>query len=87
MKAIQQVQEFFIIASAVVYAVTSYVWTAFLLWWNDNGENVLSTSICLIFNFVDVIADIVFDVQSVYRWVKFNLYRFTDSVYFQLIGV
>jgi hypothetical protein len=39
--------------AAFIVAVTSYVYTALLLWWEDNGENTLIAATRFIFTVVD----------------------------------
>lgn len=71
-------------ASAIFVAVVSYVWTAFQLWWNDNGEAVQVNTIRFIVNAIDFIAAVVIATPKVYRWVQFNTNRLVDSLFFQV---
>jgi hypothetical protein len=68
---------------AVVVGVSSYLWTAFQLWWDDNGEATQVNLIRLIVNVIDFIGAIVIATPKVYRWVKLNSNRLVDSLYFQ----
>jgi hypothetical protein len=72
-------------ALAVIVGVVSYVWTAFQLWWDDNGETVQVNTIRIVVNLIDFIAAIVIETPKVYRWVKLNANRLVDSLYFQAV--
>ena len=69
---------------AVIVGVFSYAWTAFQLWWNDNGETVQVNTIRIVVNVIDFIAAIVIATPKVYRWVQLNTNRLIDSLYFQV---
>ena len=69
---------------AVIVGVSSYLWTAFQLWWNDNGETVQVNTIRIVVNVIDFIAAIVIATPKVYRWVQLNTNRLIDSLYFQV---
>ena len=75
--------QFSITAFAVVVGVVSYAWTAFQLWWDDNGEAVQVNTIRIVVNLIDFIAAIVIATPKVYRWVKLNSNRLVDSLFFQ----
>lgn len=77
------VVKFSITSCAIVVGVVSYIWTAFQLWWDDNGEAVQANTIRIVVNVIDFIAAIVIEVPKVYRWVKLNSNRLVDSLYFQ----
>lgn len=68
---------------ALIVGVVSYVWTAFQLWWDDNGETVQVNFIRIVVNLIDFIAAIVIATPKVYRLVKLNSNRLVDSLYFQ----
>ena len=68
---------------ALFVGVVSYVWTAFQLWWDDNGETVQVNFIRIVVNLIDFIAAIVIATPKVYRLVKLNSNRLVDSLYFQ----
>lgn len=70
---------------AVLYAVITYIWTAFQLWWDDNGETVKVNLVRFTFNSVDFIAEIVFALQDLYRFLKRISIRLMDSVYFSYV--
>lgn len=72
-----------ITAFAIAVAVSSYVWTAFQLWWDDNGEATQVNLIRFVVNLIDFIAAIVIATPKVYRWVKLNSNRLVDSLFFQ----
>jgi hypothetical protein len=69
--------------AAVVVGVVSYLWTAFQLWWDDNGETVQVNTIRIVVNVIDFIAAVVIATPKVYRWVKLNSNRLVDSLFFQ----
>ena len=69
----------------VVYAVVTYVWTAFQLWWEDNGESVKVNVVRFAFNTIDFIADVVFALRDLFRWSKMMFNRLSDSAYFNYI--
>jgi hypothetical protein len=69
--------------SAIVVGVVSYVWTAFQLWWEDNGEAVQVNSIRFAINVVNFVSAIVITISKIYRWVKLNSNRLIDSLFFQ----
>jgi len=71
--------------SAIVVAAVSYGWTAFQLWWDDNGEATQVNIIRFVVNVIDFIAAIVIAIPKVYRWVKLNSNRLVDSLFFQYI--
>lgn len=71
-------------AYAVVVGVFSYAWTAFQLWWYDNGEATQVNTIRIAVNVIDFIAAIVIVIPQVYRWVKLNSNRLVDSLFFQV---
>jgi hypothetical protein len=71
--------------SAIVVAAVSYGWTAFQLWWDDNGEATQVNFIRFTVNVIDFIAAIVIAIPKVYRWVKLNSNRLVDSMFFQYI--
>ena len=75
--------KFSVTAYAIAVAVSSYLWTAFQLWWDDNGEAVQVTTIRIVVNLIDFIAAIVIATPKVYRWVKLNSNRLVDSLFFQ----
>ena len=70
--------------SAIVVAVVSYVWTAFQLWWLDNGETVKVNTFRFVVNLIDVIAAFVIAIPKVYRSVTLNLNRLVDYVFYQV---
>ena len=70
---------------AVVYAVLTYVWTALQLWWDDNGEDVKVNAVKLTFNTIDFVADVIFALRDLFRWVKVMSNRLPDSAYFNYI--
>ena len=69
--------------SAIVVAAVSYGWTAFQLWWDDNGEATQVNLIRFVVNVIDFIAAIVIATPKVYRWVKLNSNRLVDALFFQ----
>ena len=71
--------------SAIVVAAVSYGWTAFQLWWDDNGEATQVNIIRFVVNVIDFIAAIVIAIPKIYRWVKLNSNRLVDSLFFQYI--
>jgi hypothetical protein len=73
--------------SAIVVGVVSYVWTAFQLWWEDNGEAVQVNSIRFAINVVNFVSAIVITIPKIYRWVKLNSNRLIDSLFFQFAGI
>jgi hypothetical protein len=79
------VVKFSITSYAIVVGVVSYIWTAFQLWWDDNGEAVQANTIRIVVNVIDFIAAIVIEVPKVYRWVKLNSNRLVDSLYFRAV--
>ena len=70
---------------AVIYAVVMYAWTAFQLWWDDNGENVKVNVVRFAFNTIDFVADVIFALRDLFRWAKMMFNRLSDSAYFQYI--
>ena len=70
---------------AVVVAVSSYLWTAFQLWWDDNGEATQVNIIRFVVNLVDIIAAICYTIPEIYRWLKLNASRCADYIFFQYI--
>jgi hypothetical protein len=70
-------------AYAIAVGVFSYVWTAFQLWWDDNGEATQVNTIRIVVNVIDFIAAIVIAIPQIYRWVKLNSNRLVDSLFFQ----
>lgn len=70
--------------SAIVVAVVSYSWTAFQLWWDDNGEATQVNFIRFFVNVIDFVAAIVIATPKVYRWMKLNTNRLVDSLFFQV---
>ena len=70
--------------SAIVVAAVSYGWTAFQLWWDDNGEATQVNIIRFVVNVIDFIAAIVIAIPKVYRLVKLNSNRLVDSMFFQV---
>jgi hypothetical protein len=77
------VVKYSITAYAIAVAVSSYLWTALQLWWDDNGEATQVNLIRLVVNVIDFIAAIVIATPKVYRWVKLNSNRLVDSLFFQ----
>ncbi len=77
------VVKYSITAYAIAVAVSSYVWTAFQLWWDENGEATQVNLIRIAVNVIDFIAAIVIATPKVYRWVKLNSNRLVDSLFFQ----
>lgn len=71
--------------AAIVVGVASYLYTAFQLWWNDNGETVQVNLFRFIVNLVDFIAFFVGGCIEVYGWVKLNTNRLVDSLFFNYI--
>jgi len=69
--------------SAIVVAAVSYGWTAFQLWWDDNGEATQVNFIRFVVNVIDFVAAIVIAIPKIYRWVKLNTNRLVDYVFFQ----
>ena len=69
--------------SAIVVAAVSYGWTAFQLWWDDNGEATQVNFIRFVVNVIDFVAAIVIAIPKIYRWVKLNTNRLVDSLFFQ----
>jgi hypothetical protein len=82
-KFCDNVVEFSATAYAIVVGVFSYVWTAFQLWWDDNGEATQVNLIRFVVNVIDFIAAIVIATPKVYRWVKLNSNRLVDALFFQ----
>jgi len=76
--------EFSATVYAIVVGVFSYVWTAFQLWWYDNGEAVQVNTIRIAVNVIDFIAAIVIATPKVYRWVKLNSNRLVDYLFYQV---
>lgn len=70
--------------SAIVIGVSSYIWTAFQLWWEDNKESVQVNLIRFAVNVVNFVAAIVITTPKVYRWVKLNTSRLIDSLFFHI---
>jgi len=70
--------------SAIVVAAVSYGWTAFQLWWDDNGEATQVNFIRFVVNVIDFVAAIVIAIPKIYRWVKLNTNRLVDSLFFQV---
>ena len=77
--------KFSVTAYAIAVAVSSYLWTAFQLWWDDNGEATQVNFIRFVVNVIDFIAAIVIATPKVYRWVKLNSNRLIDSLYFRAV--
>ena len=77
------VVKYSITAYAIAVAVSSYLWTAFQLWWDDNAEATQVNLIRISVNVIDFIAAIVISTPKVYRWVKLNSNRLIDSLFFQ----
>ena len=77
------VVKYSITAYAIAVAVSSYFWTAFQLWWDENGEATQVNFIRFVVNVIDFIAAIVIATPKVYRWVKLNSNRLVDSLFFQ----
>lgn len=75
--------EFSATVYAIVVGVFSYAWTAFQLWWDDNGEATQVNLIRFVVNVIDFIAAIVIATPKVYRWVKLNSNRLVDALFFQ----
>lgn len=71
--------------AAIVVGVISYLYTAFQLWWNDNGETVKVNLFRFIVNMIDFIAFFVGGCIEVYGWVKLNTNRLVDSLFFNYI--
>jgi hypothetical protein len=69
---------------AVLVGVVSYVWTAFQLWWDDNGETVQVNTIRFVVNVIDFIAAVVITIPKLYRWTQLNINRLVDSMFFQV---
>jgi hypothetical protein len=78
------VVKYSVTAYAIAVAVSSYLWTAFQLWWDDNGEATQVNLIRFVVNVIDFIAAIVIATPKVYRWVKLNSNRLVDSLFFQV---
>lgn len=78
------VVKYSVTAYAIAVAVSSYFWTAFQLWWDDNGEAVQVNTIRFVVNVIDFIAAIVIATPKVYRWMKLNGNRLVDSLFFQV---
>jgi len=76
--------EFSATVYAIVIGVFSYAWTAFQLWWYDNGEAVQVNTIRIAVNVIDFIAAIMIAIPKVYRWVKLNSNRLVDSLFFNI---
>jgi len=76
--------KFSVTAYAIAVGVISYVWTAFQLWWDDNGETVQVNTIRFAVNGIDTIAAIAIAIPKVYRWMQLNSNRAVDSVFFQV---
>jgi hypothetical protein len=70
--------------SAVVIGIASYVWTAFQLWWDDNGETVQVNFIRFVVNVIDFIGAVAYATPKVYRWMQLNTNRLIDSLFFQV---
>ena len=77
------VVKFSVTAYAIAVAVSSYLWTAFQLWRDDNGEATQVNLIRIAVNVIDFIAAIVIATPKVYRWVKPNSNRLVDALFFQ----
>ena len=80
----EDVIKFAATVSAIVVAVVSYVWTAFQLWWIDNGETVKVNTFRFVVNLIDAIAAFVIAIPKVYRSVTLNLNRLVDYVFYQV---
>jgi hypothetical protein len=79
----ENVIQFTATLSAIIVGIASYVWTAFQLWWNDNGEATQVNFIRFVVNVIDFIAAAVIAIPKVYRWMKLNGNRLIDSLFFQ----
>ena len=42
-------------AAAIIIGVCSYVWTALMLWWEDNGEVIITRATRFTFLFIDAV--------------------------------
>ena len=80
----EDVIKFAATVSAIVVAVVSYVWTAFQLWWLDNGETVKVNTFRFVVNLIDAIAAFVIAIPKVYRSLTLNLNRLVDYVFYQV---
>lgn len=69
---------------AIIVGVVSYAYTAFQLWWDDNGESTQVNLIRFFVNLIDFIAEIVLAIPKIYRWTSFNTNRLIDSLYYQV---
>jgi len=78
------VVKYSVTAYAIAVAVSSYLWTAFQLWWDDNGETVQVNTIRFVVNVIDFIAAVVITIPKLYRWTQLNINRLVDSMFFQV---
>lgn len=80
----ENVIQFVATVSAIAVAAVSYCWTAFQLWWEDNGEATQVNFIRFVVNVIDFIGAVAYEAPKVYRWVKLNGNRLIDSLFFQV---
>ncbi len=70
--------------AAIVVGVCSYVWTALLLFWEDNGEVITVGATRFVINIVDFAGWCYHTGRKVRPVVTHNLNRLADAAFFTL---
>ncbi len=73
--------------AAVVIGVCSYVWTALLLFWEDNGDTILTSVVRFTFILMDACGSVYYAGRKLRPVANRYCALAADSAFYQLCGV
>ena len=73
--------------AAIVIGVCSYVWTALMLWWEDNGDRTLTAIVRFTFLFIDACGFCYYAGRKLRPVANRYCARLADSAFYALASV
>jgi hypothetical protein len=84
MKQLNQALTVCIWIVALTYVIFTRSLSAFLIWWGDNGDKVLTRLVQFIILFIDAIGNTYYAGKNFRRWSSVKFAQVSDYFFYQL---